>query len=228
MSVVCVRSVISCTRHCGFGGSARMFAGDRYDYVPDMITFAKGVTSGYAPLGDVIASDALAEPFLAAGASFAHGITFAGHPVSCAAADVVDDPFTLEHVEIGERGRAADRMSRERDAVGEAGTRGEERFREGVAGDDAAQRRVAGGHAFGERDHVRARSRIDLRRTSRRAARTRRSPRPTREARRSDHRSHARDGSSRVGAGSIHPCSAPVRGTPRRRCQVLPQRSPLR
>src|SRR3954469_12795728 len=51
-----------------------------------MITFAKGVTSGYAPLGGVIARETLAEPFLSGSASFAHGITFAGHPVSCAVA----------------------------------------------------------------------------------------------------------------------------------------------
>jgi adenosylmethionine-8-amino-7-oxononanoate aminotransferase len=87
---------------CGFGRLGSMFAADRYDYVPDMITFAKGVTSGYAPLGGVIASDVLAEPFLSGSASFAHGITFAGHPVSCATAlanlDVFEREGIVEHV----------------------------------------------------------------------------------------------------------------------------------
>ena len=49
-----------------------------------MITCAKGLTSGYSPLGAVICRDLLAEPFLAGTASFLHGITFGGHPVSCA------------------------------------------------------------------------------------------------------------------------------------------------
>ena len=49
-----------------------------------MITVAKGLTSGYSPLGALIASDRLIEPFLSGGKTFLHGITFAGHPVSCA------------------------------------------------------------------------------------------------------------------------------------------------
>jgi adenosylmethionine-8-amino-7-oxononanoate aminotransferase len=87
---------------CAFGRLGAMFAGHRYDYVPDMITFAKGVTSGYAPLGGVIARDLLAEPFLSGSASFAHGITFAGHPVSCATAlanlDVFEREGIVDHV----------------------------------------------------------------------------------------------------------------------------------
>ncbi len=61
-----------------------MFGCERYDYLPDMITAAKGLTSGYSPLGAVICRDAIAEPFLSEKASFLHGITFGGHPVSCA------------------------------------------------------------------------------------------------------------------------------------------------
>jgi adenosylmethionine-8-amino-7-oxononanoate aminotransferase len=79
-----------------------MFASEHYNYLPDMITFAKGVTSGYSPLGGVIAPDKLAEPFLRGTASFAHGITFAGHPVSCAVAlanlDVFERDGILDHV----------------------------------------------------------------------------------------------------------------------------------
>jgi len=63
---------------------------------------AKGLTSGYAPLGAMIASERLVQPFLAEGASFLHGFTFAGHPVSCAVAlanlDVFEGEHILEHV----------------------------------------------------------------------------------------------------------------------------------
>ena len=71
---------------CAFGRLGAWFGSSRLGYQPDLITFAKGVTSGYAPLGGVMVSDRLAEPFLGEGASFLHGITFGGHPVSCAVA----------------------------------------------------------------------------------------------------------------------------------------------
>jgi adenosylmethionine-8-amino-7-oxononanoate aminotransferase len=93
---------------CAFGRLGTMFAAEHYGYQPDIITFAKGVTSGYAPLGGVIASDKLAEPFLSGAASFAHGITFAGHPVSCAVAlanlEVFDDEDILGHVRANTAG----------------------------------------------------------------------------------------------------------------------------
>jgi len=71
---------------CAFGRLGGWFGSSLLGYQPDMITFAKGVTSGYAALGGVMVSDRLAEPFLTEGTSFLHGITFAGHPVSCAVA----------------------------------------------------------------------------------------------------------------------------------------------
>ncbi len=71
---------------CAFGRLGHWFGCDRFGYQPDMIVFAKGVTSGYAPLGGVIASDRLAAPFLEGGRVFLHGLTFGGHPVSCAVA----------------------------------------------------------------------------------------------------------------------------------------------
>ena len=71
---------------CAFGRLGAWFGAGRLDYQPDMITFAKGLTSGYAPLGGVMVSDRIAQPFLEPGSSFLHGITFAGHPVSCAVA----------------------------------------------------------------------------------------------------------------------------------------------
>jgi adenosylmethionine-8-amino-7-oxononanoate aminotransferase len=97
---------------CAFGRLGTMFGCERYDYLPDMITCAKGLTSGYSPLGAVICREFLAEPFLEHRASFAHGITFGGHPVSCAVAlanlDVFDREEVLDHVcghEAGFRSR---------------------------------------------------------------------------------------------------------------------------
>lgn len=93
---------------CAFGRLGHMFGAERFDYLPDMITCAKGLTSGYSPLGAVICRDFLAEPFLEDAASFQHGITFGGHPVSCAVAlanlDVFDEEHLLEHVRAREGG----------------------------------------------------------------------------------------------------------------------------
>src|SRR5580692_3751814 len=91
---------------CAFGRLGHWFGAERYGYQPDMITVAKGVTSGYSPMGALIASDRLIEPFLHGKASFAHGITFAGHPVSSAVAlanlAIFDDEGLLKHVRDNE------------------------------------------------------------------------------------------------------------------------------
>ena len=93
---------------CAFGRLGEWFGAQRYDYLPDMITCAKGLTSGYAPLGAVICRDHLAEPFLEGNASFLHGITFGGHPVSCAVGSanlaVMEQEDVLEHVRSHEAG----------------------------------------------------------------------------------------------------------------------------
>jgi adenosylmethionine-8-amino-7-oxononanoate aminotransferase len=81
---------------CAFGRLGHMFGAERYGYQPDMITCAKGLTSGYAPLGAMIASDRLMEPFLQGAESFAHGYTFGGHPVSTAVALANLDIFERE------------------------------------------------------------------------------------------------------------------------------------
>ena len=81
---------------CAFGRLGHMFAAERYGYQPDMITCAKGLTSGYSPLGAMIATDRLMEPFLDGQASFAHGYTFGGHPVSTAVAMANLDIFERE------------------------------------------------------------------------------------------------------------------------------------
>jgi adenosylmethionine-8-amino-7-oxononanoate aminotransferase len=71
---------------CAWGRLGEWFGAQRYDYQPDLITTAKGLTSAYAPMGAVIASDRIAEPFLHGTNSFTHGFTFAGHPISAAVA----------------------------------------------------------------------------------------------------------------------------------------------
>jgi adenosylmethionine-8-amino-7-oxononanoate aminotransferase len=71
---------------CAFGRIGSMFACDDFGYVPDMITCAKGMTSGYSPIGAMIASDRLFEPFDDGKTMFPHGYTFGGHPVSAAVA----------------------------------------------------------------------------------------------------------------------------------------------
>ncbi|GAA2639619.1 aspartate aminotransferase family protein [Paractinoplanes durhamensis] len=70
----------------GFGRLGEYFGGQKYGYTPDIITIAKGLTSGYVPLGAMIASERLAEPFLQGTNWFAHGITYGGHPVGSAVA----------------------------------------------------------------------------------------------------------------------------------------------
>ena len=93
---------------CAFGRLGYNFGAERYDYLPDMITCAKGLTSGYSPLGAVICRDHLAEPFLDGNASFLHGITFGGHPVSCAVGnrnlELFEEEGTLAHVRANEAG----------------------------------------------------------------------------------------------------------------------------
>jgi adenosylmethionine-8-amino-7-oxononanoate aminotransferase len=69
---------------CAWGRLGEWFGCQRYDYQPDIITTAKGITSAYAPLGAVIFSDRVAEPFLEGSSSFAHGFTFGGHPLATA------------------------------------------------------------------------------------------------------------------------------------------------
>jgi adenosylmethionine-8-amino-7-oxononanoate aminotransferase len=83
---------------CAWGRLGEWFGGYRYDYVPDIVTTAKGLTSAYAPMGAVIASDRLAEPFLHGTNSFMHGFTFAGHPVCAAVAMANIDAFEREGV----------------------------------------------------------------------------------------------------------------------------------
>ncbi|RKE21391.1 aspartate aminotransferase family protein [Streptomyces sp. TLI_171] len=81
---------------CAFGRLGTMFGADKFGYVPDMITCAKGMTSGYSPIGATIISDRIAEPFYKGDNTFLHGYTFGGHPVSSAVALANLDIFERE------------------------------------------------------------------------------------------------------------------------------------
>ena len=81
---------------CAFGRLGTIFACDKFGYVPDIITCAKGMTSGYSPIGAAVVSDRLAEPFWNGDNSFLHGYTFGGHPVSAAVALANLDLFERE------------------------------------------------------------------------------------------------------------------------------------
>jgi adenosylmethionine-8-amino-7-oxononanoate aminotransferase len=87
---------------CAFGRIGEMFACDAYGYVPDMITCAKAMTSGYSPIGATIISDRVYEPFRHGSTSFYHGYTFGGHPVSAAVAlenlNIFEEEKLNEHV----------------------------------------------------------------------------------------------------------------------------------
>jgi len=83
---------------CAFGRLGSWFGGIKYDFVPDIICCAKGLSSGYAPIGAMIVSDRIAEPFQHDDTSFIHGFTWSGHPVSCAIALKSIEIFETEHV----------------------------------------------------------------------------------------------------------------------------------
>ncbi len=88
---------------CGFGRLGGWFSPERFGVKPDMITFAKGVTSGYLPLGGVVVSPKVASPFWEkSGNVFRHGPTYAGHPTCCAAG--IANISILEREGLIERG----------------------------------------------------------------------------------------------------------------------------
>jgi adenosylmethionine-8-amino-7-oxononanoate aminotransferase len=88
---------------CAFGRVGEMFGATEFGYVPDIITCAKGMTSGYSPIGAMIASDRLFEPFKTGTTAYAHGYTFGGHPVSSAVAlanlDIFEREGLVDHVQ---------------------------------------------------------------------------------------------------------------------------------
>jgi adenosylmethionine-8-amino-7-oxononanoate aminotransferase len=91
---------------CSWGRLGTWFGAQRYDYQPDVITTAKGITGAVAPLGAMIVSDRVAEPFMEGDQTFLHGFTFAGHPISSAVALAAIATYEregiLEHVRANE------------------------------------------------------------------------------------------------------------------------------
>ena len=71
---------------CGFGRTGRWFASEAFGIAPDLMTLAKGITSGYVPLSAVLVSDKVGEVLESGEGEFAHGYTYSGHPVACAVA----------------------------------------------------------------------------------------------------------------------------------------------
>ena len=90
---------------CGFGRLGTWFGSELLGIKPDLITFAKGVTSGYIPLGGVLVGDRVANVLIEKGGDFNHGFTYSGHPVACAGA--------LENIRILEQEKLVDKVAKE-------------------------------------------------------------------------------------------------------------------
>jgi len=88
---------------CGFGRTGKWFGSDYYDLSPDLMPIAKGLSSGYLPIGGVMVSDRIANVLVEEGGEFAHGFTYSGHPVSCAVATanikILRDEGIVENVD---------------------------------------------------------------------------------------------------------------------------------
>ena len=90
---------------CGFGRLGTWFGSEYFGIKPDLITFAKGVTSGYIPLGGVLVGDRVAKVVIEQGGEFNHGFTYSGHPVACAAA--------LENIRIIQEEKLVEKVNKE-------------------------------------------------------------------------------------------------------------------
>jgi len=88
---------------CGFGRLGEWFGADHYGVKPDLMTFAKGVTSGYLPLGGVMVGDRVTDVLVDKGGEFFHGFTYSGHPAACAVA--IENIRILRREELVERVR---------------------------------------------------------------------------------------------------------------------------
>ena len=115
---------------CGFGRTGKWFGCDTYGTRPDLITFAKGVTAGFQPLGGVAVGDRVADVLTSGGGEFAHGYTYSGHPAACAAAiatlDILAGENVIDYVdtEIGPYFGARCRELSDHPIVGEVRTTG--------------------------------------------------------------------------------------------------------
>ena len=118
---------------CGFGRTGNWFGSDTYQIKPDLMTIAKGLSSGYLPIAGVLVSDRVAEGFIAHGGEFAHGYTYSGHPVACAAALTNLEIMEREHIVEGVRDRAAPYLAEKWAALGDHPLIGEARSKGLVA-----------------------------------------------------------------------------------------------
>lgn len=115
---------------CGFGRTGKWFGATYYGLEPDLITFAKGVTNGYQPLGGVLVGERVARVLTTGGGEFGHGFTYSGHPASCAAGlatlAILRAENVLDHVERVAAPHLARRWAglAEHPLVGEARTLG--------------------------------------------------------------------------------------------------------
>jgi adenosylmethionine-8-amino-7-oxononanoate aminotransferase len=100
--LLCADEVIT-----GFGRLGAWFGSERYDIRPDLMTIAKGLSSSYAAIGAVVASDRVMEPFMSDANMYSHGITFGGHPVGSAVA--------LKNIEIMKRERIVEHVAETQD-----------------------------------------------------------------------------------------------------------------
>jgi adenosylmethionine-8-amino-7-oxononanoate aminotransferase len=100
--LLCADEVIT-----GFGRLGAWFGSERYDIRPDLITIAKGLSSSYASIGAVVATDRVMEPFMRDTRMYAHGITFGGHPVASAVA--------LKNIEIMKRDQIVEHVAATQD-----------------------------------------------------------------------------------------------------------------
>jgi len=115
---------------CGFGRTGSWFGCETFGYKPDLMTFAKGVTNGFLPLGGVMVSDKVANVLASNDGDFAHGLTYSGHPVSCAVGiatiDILKQQKIIDNLQtnIGDHMERRWRELADHPVVGEARVKG--------------------------------------------------------------------------------------------------------
>ena len=149
---------------CGFGRTGHWFGCETFGFRPDLMTFAKGVTSGYVPLGGVMVGDRIAKVLIEKGGEFNHGYTYSGHPVACAVGlaniRLIQKLELVEHVhdDVGPYLAQAFTALRDHPLVGDAETCGlmgaillvKDKARGVLFPDERAIGMVCRGHAFKE------------------------------------------------------------------------------
>ena len=115
---------------CGFGRTGKWFGSETFGFEPDIMAMAKGLSSGYLPIGAVAVADRVALPFIEKGGEFYHGYTYAGHPAACAAAleniKIIEEEGLVENAATGTGAYLRKRWAElaDHDIVGEARSMG--------------------------------------------------------------------------------------------------------